>query len=156
MSRYADASCFGRHPARVTEAWTPACYAVSSASRFELSIARKADSCGCIALRFASSDNKTASNSWRIESICCPSTPLGDDYCRRRHDRSGRDRCLLPQTDLVPLVPGCMDHAKETAGGIARMIRPRVKVEPVGLATVRHAVAEFQVHRPFDGDRRAV
>jgi hypothetical protein len=52
---------------------------VSRASRSALSLAKKPDTCGCIAVWFASSDNKIASTSWKSASICCSSTPFGDD-----------------------------------------------------------------------------
>src|SRR5690242_5418912 len=65
----------------------PAIYSASSrartvasiASRFEWSIAKKSASCGFIAVRLESNDNKTESNSWKFAPICCASKPLGDD-----------------------------------------------------------------------------
>ncbi len=54
------------------------------------------------------------------------------------------------------VVPGRLDHAKEAAGGIARLVGPRVKEELVGLAALRRAVAEFQVPQALDGDRCAI
>ncbi len=52
---------------------------VSSPFRFPLSDREKADSCGSIAVSSDSNDNRTASNFWKIASICCASEAFADD-----------------------------------------------------------------------------
>ena len=50
----------------------------SIALRFPLSIRKKPDSCGSMAVKFDSSANRAASKSWKIASICCASVLLGE------------------------------------------------------------------------------
>ena len=50
----------------------------SSAFRLSLSIRKKPDSCGSMAVSFPSRDNKAASNAWKIASICCVSVAFED------------------------------------------------------------------------------
>ncbi len=80
---------------------------------------------------------------------------LDGDWHLRQHGLRWRHRLALVVA-VVALVPGRMDHAEEAAGGIARLVGPRVKEVLVGLAALRRAVAEFQVPQALDGDRGAV
>ena len=43
-----------------------------------MSIRKKLDSCGSLAVKFDYSANRAASKSWKIASICCASVLLGE------------------------------------------------------------------------------